>query len=382
MKIKNNFNNFIFATILCSQAIKVMTIISPAINIITQFFFIIPLLYKVISGSIILRKESMFPFYFISLFFCLIYITLILLSFTNMIVTAITYTFIFLCTFQAYSISNSYNLEKLFRYSININVLYVLYLFFTNNLGKVFIPFTYLNMNITIGFALILIIEQVRYKLDFLSLIKLIIICIGVLSYPSRGPIFFVILRLLCLFLKRIFSFKISLSFVFLLTLLFGVLNRFIQWQLSLGGYNIAYRLINNTFDPGGRPELFQKIVDALKNNPFWGYGINQSSAVIGYYPHNIFIQSWLELGIIGLLTLIILCTFVIFRYFKLKDNYILNSFFWGFLYFMAQFFKSFDMASSIPIWLLGSLILGFKINTKNNLFREKNVSISSNTYS
>lgn len=76
-----------------------------------------------------------------------------------------------------------------------------------------------------------------------------------------------------------------------------------------------------------GRIEIYREAVDAIINNPFgigiWGYlfEIKSPWLVLGYYPHNIFIEIMMHYGIIGLIFFIILILKVGYKIINLKNN-------------------------------------------------------------
>jgi hypothetical protein len=54
---------------------------------------------------------------------------------------------------------------------------------------------------------------------------------------------------------------------------------------------------INEPFD-SGRGAIRKKIIDAINNNPF-GYGLSSDVYFAGQYAHNIFIEMWVEFGVV-----------------------------------------------------------------------------------
>ena len=116
-----------------------------------------------------------------------------------------------------------------------------------------------------------------------------------------------------------------------------------------------------------GRDVLYERSLKLFFENPF-GNGVGYwatDSVMNGLYPHNIFLQVASELGIIGLLTLLILTGFSVVRITRLKRDAFL---FWAMLFSItyARLFVSSNFWERPEFWLLtGAMLFGSSYSEK-----------------
>lgn len=131
----------------------------------------------------------------------------------------------------------------------------------------------------------------------------------------ARFSIFFFSTFLLILLLSNFKSIVMSkYSIIFFLTVLLSI--QFIPEQIQKKEIEKINKLFDfsimrlNHFNHSDtslleREEMIDKSLVAINKHPFLGYGIHSSPTVIKYpYPHNMFLETWLDTGIIGVLAL------------------------------------------------------------------------------
>ena len=58
------------------------------------------------------------------------------------------------------------------------------------------------------------------------------------------------------------------------------------------------YFLVGEITDSNGREELSSRVIEAIKENPIFGYGIMSDRVIAGNYAHNIFLEFWCDFGV------------------------------------------------------------------------------------
>ena len=137
------------------------------------------------------------------------------------------------------------------------------------------------------------------------------------------------------------------------------------------------YRLFNE-IDEEPRIQLYKSSIEAIISNPF-GYGLNASETVIGYYPHNIFLEILISGGIFCLIVFLI---FVILFFKKVKvattNSSYQNSFAMISFYLFLVWNVGWDLASSYMC--LGSMAITI-CTTKNNNYKTNKILNFSKVY-
>lgn len=134
--------------------------------------------------------------------------------------------------------------------------------------------------------------------------------------YGSRGPILVLLLFLVLLFfenkkiskLKKLFVTIFFSAFIFA-SFKINLANRilsFLYYNLGFQTYSIEKMLLmlesGLAASSSGRYVLYINVINLIKENIIFGYGIGYAQIKLGYTVHNIFLQILLESGIIGLL--------------------------------------------------------------------------------
>lgn len=95
---------------------------------------------------------------------------------------------------------------------------------------------------------------------------------------------------------QKVILIIISVLFVFIY-----VANYLNLWEIS--GFARSLQL---SLDDG-RKEIYDEIFNWIKQSPIWGYGIGGVWFTFGFYSHNILLDWFIEMGIIGLVTMFVL---------------------------------------------------------------------------
>ncbi|MCK4293066.1 MAG: O-antigen ligase family protein [Planctomycetes bacterium] len=159
----------------------------------------------------------------------------------------------------------------------------------------------------------------------------------GLFYTGGRGPVIAFVITLLLLAILTLLSLLIKRSkndtrilkttslvtvMIFLVILIFpqpfGTLINRVRVALTepRGGSSISLRL-----------NSYGSAIKAISQHPLLGVGIGGFSVYHSgidqlSYPHNIFLEIWCELGVLGIIVFIFLITLCIFSLFKLKDKY------------------------------------------------------------
>ncbi|MFV0553804.1 MAG: O-antigen ligase family protein [Mangrovibacterium sp.] len=186
-----------------------------------------------------------------------------------------------------------------------------------------------------------------RHKIQ--NAIFTILLFAAILMYPSRGTILFSLFVCLLFLLYRAKS-SLKMKFLLLTFVLAATAFFFWLWESYLKSTYLAYRFIGLFTETGDEPriELYQKVLLGIKENWLWGVGIGNSSLYCEIYPHNIFMEAWLELGIVGVFVYSIFI-FVLLKkaIASMKVNDLGIVMFFCFLYGLLNFQKSFSIQYS-----------------------------------
>lgn len=140
------------------------------------------------------------------------------------------------------------------------------------------------------------------------NVISLIVGFIALFLTAKRGPL--ITNGIVMLFIASVFS-NISIkNFIpkvvgFILIALIGwsIISEIPQANIMLEKFNTFSESSDIT---NGRSDLWDKAISRIKINPIIGIGANATPKVIGEMTHNIYVQSILELGIIGFIIFIL----------------------------------------------------------------------------
>jgi len=112
----------------------------------------------------------------------------------------------------------------------------------------------------------------------------------------------------------------------------------------------------------GGRGRLWSSAWQGIGEAPIIGHGLGMNSVIVGSYPHNLFLQVWIDGGIIAVLFLLLLILLPIVLFLKKFKNHHKDpkflSLFSIIIILILEFSKSFDFYSARSLLIV--LILGF----------------------
>jgi O-antigen ligase len=98
---------------------------------------------------------------------------------------------------------------------------------------------------------------------------------------------------------------KISLSLGVFTLIGFAI---FLAFQVERTAHRLRRMFSGNELRAGGRGELWVTSIENITAAPVFGYGLGSSGVMAGahegYYPHNLFLQVWLDGGVIAFLML------------------------------------------------------------------------------
>ncbi|MDI5890280.1 O-antigen ligase family protein [Halomonas rhizosphaerae] len=192
----------------------------------------------------------------------------------------------------------------------------------------------------------------------------------------GRSPILFVFLSIVFYLLVNILSskgvsaffkqFSILLSYIALSVIVFYY---FVPSHIS----ERVYRMFGSSQSGDTEPRLeavYYPSIEAILDNPF-GYGLSSSWDVVGFYPHNIFLEMAINSGLIGLTVIIMfsfiamLSTYDIIRN-KHRYCYELLPFSLVSWYLFLMWNVSYDIPSAYALIPFMSFFVLFKLSTES----------------
>ncbi|HDY7986286.1 TPA: hypothetical protein RQK52_002394 [Vibrio vulnificus] len=210
------------------------------------------------------------------------------------------------------------------------------------------------NLKVILSIAFIIGILTLQSRSAILLLIIFTLIKLGKVCYDLRSLMFVVLL----------YSGVAVFGVVFFLNL--SVIIEYIPVELGYGIFKLLNMISGDYSD--ARSTMYTEAFSWIVSNPF-GYGFNAHNRIIGFYPHNILLETGLNYGIFLALFYLTFFVYAFFKYHSLKD---VNCVFpISYMYFFCVWLTSFDYLSSFQIHMfLGSLLyLLFSrvINEKDN---------------
>ncbi|WP_418498100.1 O-antigen ligase family protein [Flagellimonas sp.] len=222
----------------------------------------------------------------------------------------------------------------------------------------------YLNLGALVGLLVLWFFHQRKWELFIFSLIVL-------LGLSARGPLIFSLLIILSIsakmFLSNVKKVKISSNRLIIfgssLVCVFSLMFYYSNFFYNLLYENLILKLqgLFSSFD-GSIMGRFKRLDFAFENifesfsSFFFGHGIGSFGKMYNQeeimdYPHNLFVESWFELGIFGLLLSLI----IFFYPFLIKGNHVFKIMA---LFFLLQGMKSYSLVSIWPIFGFYGILL------------------------
>lgn len=156
---------------------------------------------------------------------------------------------------------------------------------------------------LSIGLAIILIdiIYPLKGKKTTSNILKLLLFLVAIILTNKR--FFLAVIVVLICFTLFLFYKNNKLTKKIILLSIFGLLVAVFGCIFIYNTFPVFDRLVNSNDVLNGRGTLYAIAIDLIKNNPFFGIGINNYvnySNIYGiiYYAHNVFLQLTAEIGI------------------------------------------------------------------------------------
>jgi O-antigen ligase len=183
---------------------------------------------------------------------------------------------------------------------------------------------------------LLIYTDKLFNKFAFFDLIVVIISIIIILGLGSRGALlcYTVFLFYRITFKKEKLNFKSLLKYLsgFFTTIILLLFHRLILKSIYnlLLDFDIRSRTLSLFMENGihlsGREELYSIILNQISKNPILGVGLFGDRRFLGGYVHNIFLELWVQFGIIIGSSLIVLLLFIIYQIFiKIKEKSLID---------------------------------------------------------
>ena len=306
-------------------------------------------------------------------------------------IMALKFLIIFL-TMYCVSFVNINKVQKVLFYIIIIVLIYSLYILshFDNSflfmLSTNYLTVTFpigLSLSISLVYLIINIYENKKINSILLAIVSVIYFFV-LIKFSARGSIIFPILVLLfyILLLKKN-------PIKYMRVLLIVILVAFVGYNLYMNNvseYDLSRmnRLFTNNSSESRWP-LWHSYIDHCLNEGWFitGGGTYSSEKILGYYPHNLYMQICGEFGIIGIITCLIV-TFIVIKeqvlayLFSLKEKefsnittifYLISG---GLLYLFLVYMKSSSIYDSGVFFIFVSLALNCSSVVKNS--KEKDI--------
>ena len=160
-------------------------------------------------------------------------------------------------------------------------------------------------------------------------------------------------------------NFRTLFGIAFILLTVTGVI--FIAFQVERTAGRLIRMFTGNELAAGGRGELWMNALKGISESPLIGYGLGSSGLISsmkeGYYPHNLFLQTWLDAGVLAFITLLIICWYplyraIIFRLFINKKNLKWVPLIGYYCFLFLEYSKSTDFYEARMFFVIGIISL------------------------
>lgn len=228
----------------------------------------------------------------------------------------------------------------------------------------------------SMAFLFFFFIES-KPKTKFIYLASFFLSFVMLMAWGSRGALLAIMLFFFIYLLKNknwVLLFISLLLVILLWGFLMDIMEEIVSFVSEITGakkIESILKVVSGEVElmdsSSGRDVLYERSLKLFFENPF-GNGVGYwatDSVMNGLYPHNIFLQVASELGIIGLLTLLILTGFSVVRITRLKRDAFL---FWAMLFSItyARLFVSSNFWERPEFWLLtGAMLFGSSYSEK-----------------
>lgn len=347
------------ACVISSIIFKIFIAINPIIDVFLQVLLFCCCLPKILTCRRIRIKNTVYLLVFIYIILITTFSVLytpcgdyiqILLKFFIIVLTCISAT-----TFEEYEVKQTLDIF------IFINFIYAI-LIIADKVPTL-TQLTHLNYTLSLGGACVILLSRILYgRVKLLNIVVCLTCLYALTQYPSRGPLFFIIIQIIVSSILN--KNKIKGLSIFLIAIACILIFVFAIPQDNT--YNLSYRLLNmvdnDSLEIGGRNTIYSTYIKKISESWFAGYGIGASKYLLSgvergaTYPHNYILQLWGEQGLLAMLG-VVLCTIMLYLNFILKTirgqiSIIQVELCFVLTYYEFQFLKSFDLLSSYPLWI------------------------------
>lgn len=171
----------------------------------------------------------------------------------------------------------------------------------------------------TILIILLLLKNQDIKKYKIFYIFMIILLSFLMIATGSKGPIISMILAILISkiyiltsknrFIKKNIIKNMIYTIIFLIIAWFFI--KFIILKIMPEEFLVERFSMINGYGMSGRDKLYDIAIESIKNKPLFGYGVGSYSYIsmgidARYYPHNILLETLVELGFIGIIVLLI----------------------------------------------------------------------------
>lgn len=393
MHIKIEKNNYTFADV-CAAIVLFLLVALPSLKGVFFPFGVLNFLpFVLIICTFILNPcKEWDRSYFIAMFpFLLFYIVLLLMVFINIgtfpgIDELLKYFLLICYTFFAPLLCT----KKSVRCFLTLIVFWGVFLSLLRLTGNITFRdgFHYLTLGLPIGVMILTAFSNLfYYTFTIKSLFSIIYIVLGyaaLLTLFGRSPLLYTTLTIFLFFILKViysnsvlkatkYSMIIASAFGIAIYVALNFLPSFLvlRFQRLIGTDGQRSALEEPRMDAVYRPAI-----EAIIENPF-GYGLGSSKSVIGYYPHNIFLEILISSGFIGFIVFAIIfilflksCIWIVKNYHKMNTNVLGLSIvtFFCFLFWNT----SFDLPSAYSLlpFMCCTIVLRYS-NMKKQFFME-----------
>jgi len=243
-----------------------------------------------------------------------------------------------------------------------------------NNHG--FFVFSVIYLGIGVNLSLVIIYESFKRKWIWIIFLMGLLIGMG-----SRGSLLFSIITITAFhykyFIGSILKFKLKKKQLYVASVIIIIVSALTYKyfdkvsEIVKIGIGRFQSLLNFAEDKStlGRLEHYSITLKKIFSNPLvviFGFGIGSYGLIvhnqdIRWYPHNIFLEAWFELGVIGMLILILI---LFISYFGTKGKQVLKAMF---LFLFLEAMKSSNITDLWVFFLIIGILLVYKDEIKVN---------------
>lgn len=182
-----------------------------------------------------------------------------------------------------------------------------------------------------------------------------VIICIIMLFFGSRGPLFASIVYLFIsnkFFITSKLYIKLLIFLIAIILLLanFNSILFYLEDSFNISSRTLSLLLSGHLTSDSGRMTIYSKVWESIIDKPFWGYGLFSDRVLLGninteVYAHNLFLEVFHNFGILaGGLIIVIITMLSIKIYFNLTKTH-------------KTFFITVAIYSLLPLMFSGSYL-------------------------